>query len=86
MDGPGIQHPNKTKQKQTKLEEGGNDFKKQKFHKLNFLIPSNTTAVEVNMKMKYKKVFKHESVRIQQLEGDFRRPATSTLCRLAGLY
>lgn len=50
-----YKHPNKTKLKQRKLEEGGNDFKKQKLHKLNSWIPSNTTAVEVNMKMKYKK-------------------------------
>lgn len=30
-----YKHPNKTKQMQTKLEERGNDFKKQKLHKLN---------------------------------------------------
>lgn len=59
---------------QTKLEERGNDFKKQKLHKLN---SQKLTAVEVNMKMKYKKVFKRESVRTQQLEDYFRRPATS---------
>lgn len=81
-----YKHPNKTKQKQTKPEEGGSNFKKQKLHKLNSLIPSNTTAAEVNVKMKYEKGFKHESVRIQQLEGDFRRPATSASYRLADLY
>lgn len=81
-----CEHPNKTKQKQRKLEEGENNFKKQKLHKLNSWIPSNTTAVEVNMKMKYKKVFKHESVRTQQLDDDFRSPPHQRRDRLADLY